>query len=186
MGHPGTGLTKMRITFLCKFSISHRVILRKPWRPKDLRYGGLRLAAKEILRCAQDDTRNKYRSIPRACFPEKNAYFREPTTTLWLVGRICLRRRAIDILLLLAVRSLLEVVALGIELSATRLSAGFGQPALDYHESGVWGSNPDPPVPKTGVLPSAPPPELSQSERSDSNRRSLGPKPSAMPNFATF
>ena len=28
-----------------------------------------------------------------------------------------------------------SVVALGIELSATRLSAGFGQPALDYHQS---------------------------------------------------
>lgn len=28
-------------------------------------------------------------------------------------------------------------------------------------KSGVWGSNPDPPVPKTGVLPSAPPPDLS-------------------------
>jgi hypothetical protein len=28
-----------------------------------------------------------------------------------------------------------SVVALGIELSTTRLSAGFGQPALDYHQS---------------------------------------------------
>ncbi len=53
-----------------------------------------------------------------------------------------------------------SVVALGIELSAIWLSAGFGQPALDYRvESGNSGSNRDPPVPKTGVLPSAPLPE---------------------------
>jgi hypothetical protein len=54
-----------------------------------------------------------------------------------------------------------SVVDLRIELSATRLSAGYGQPALDYHlvKSGTSGSNRDPPAPKAGVLPSAPLPE---------------------------
>ena len=74
-----------------------------------------------------------------------------------------------------------SVVALRVELSATWLSAGFGQPALDYHfESGNSESNRDPPVPKTGVLPSAPVPKIvDQSERSDLNRRSPGPRPGA-------
>ena len=77
---------------------------------------------------------------------------------------------------------LFSVVALGIELSATRLSAGFGQPALDYRfKSGTPGSNRKPPAPKAGVLPSAPVPKLvDQSERSDLNRRSPGPRPGAM------
>ena len=61
---------------------------------------------------------------------------------------------------------LLKVVALGIELSATRLSAVFGQPALDYHKSGASGSNRNPPLPKQAcsichLRPSC------QSERSD-------------------
>ena len=34
--------------------------------------------------------------------------------------------------------SLVSVVALRVELSATRLSAGFGQPALDYHPFTQW------------------------------------------------
>ena len=55
------------------------------------------------------------------------------TPTRKLVGRIRLHRRTVDILILLVVREILKVVALGIELSATRLSAVFGQPALDYH-----------------------------------------------------
>lgn len=63
-----------------------------------------------------------------------------------------------------------SVVDLRIELSATRLSAVYGQPALDYHlfKSGTLGSNPPeaepetgspPPAPKAGVLPSAPLPD---------------------------
>ncbi len=55
----------------------------------------------------------------------------------------------------------LSVVDLRIELSATRLSDGYGPPALDYHlfKSGTSGSNRDPPAPKAGVLPSAPLPD---------------------------
>ena len=75
---------------------------------------------------------------------------------------------------LLLVRS---VVALRIELSAARLSAEHGQPALDdlLVKSGTSGSNRKPPGPKPGVLPSAPLPDVvlfMQSERSDLNRRS--------------
>lgn len=64
----------------------------------------------------------------------------------------------------------LSVVDLRIELSATRLSAVYGQPALDYHliKSGTSGANApeaepetrsQSPAPKAGVLPSAPLPE---------------------------
>ena len=51
-----------------------------------------------------------------------------------------------------------SVVAPRIELSATRVSGGFGRPALDYHvnKSDTSESNRDPPAPKAGVLPSAP------------------------------
>ena len=75
-----------------------------------------------------------------------------------------------------------SVVVLGIELSTTRLSAEYGQPALDYRfKSGTSGSNRDPPGPKPGVLPSAPVPDMShQSERQDLNLRSPGPRPGAM------
>ena len=51
------------------------------------------------------------------------------TTTLRLVGRICFKRVNIASLLIL---ESCQVVALRIELSATRLSAAFGRPALDY------------------------------------------------------
>ena len=52
------------------------------------------------------------------------------------------------------------MVALGIELSATRLSAEYGQPALDYlSKSGTSESNREPRAPKAGVLPSAPVPD---------------------------
>ena len=89
-------------------------------------------------------------------------------------------------LFLLVVREVLKVVALGIELSATRLSAVFGQPALDYHVSRALRSRTE-----TLLLPKQACFHLHlrpncQSDRSDSNRRSLGPQPSAMPNFATF
>ncbi len=62
-----------------------------------------------------------------------------------------------------------SVVALRIELSAARLSAEHGQPALDdlFVESGTSGSNPgtdaqrwSPPAPKAGVLPTAPLPDV--------------------------
>ena len=55
-----------------------------------------------------------------------------------------------------------SVVALRIELSAARLSAEHGQPALDdlFVESGTSGSNRKPPAPKAGVLPSAPLPDV--------------------------
>ena len=51
-----------------------------------------------------------------------------------------------------------KVVAPRIELSTTRVSGGFGRPALDYHvkKSDTSESNRDPPAPKAGVLPSAP------------------------------
>ena len=91
-----------------------------------------------------------------------------------LVGRIRFNRRMRCILFLLV---LCSVVALRIELSATRLSAGYGQPALDYRvplgiavtrslrttirpiKSGTPESNRNPPAPKAGVLPSAPLPD---------------------------
>jgi hypothetical protein len=96
--------------------------------------------------------------------------------------------RIIDVALLV-IRDLclvLAVVALRIELSVTALSGPSGQPVLDYLvQSGASESNRNPPAPKAGVLPSAPPPDF-QSERSESNRRSLGPQPSAIPSFATF
>ena len=50
-----------------------------------------------------------------------------------LVGRMRFNRRVRAIFLSLSFGG--SVVALGIELSATRLSAGYGQPALDYHQS---------------------------------------------------
>ena len=69
-----------------------------------------------------------------------------------------------------------SVVALGIELSATRLSAGFGQPALDYHLGRALRSRTE-----TLLLPKQACFHLHlrpncQSERSDLNRRSLGPQ----------
>ena len=71
---------------------------------------------------------------------------------------------------------LFPVVVLRIELSTTRVSAVSGPPALDYRfQPGTPESNREPPAPKTGVLPSAPLPECFQSERQDSNLRSLGP-----------
>jgi hypothetical protein len=42
------------------------------------------------------------------------------------------------------------------------------------------------PAPEAGVLPSAPLPVCCQSERPDLNRRSPGPRPGAIPGFATF
>ena len=66
IAHATTGPPKMRIAFLCGFSINHHVILKEPWRLKDLRYSRLRLAVTEILRCAQDDLRNKYVLISNA------------------------------------------------------------------------------------------------------------------------
>ena len=47
-------------------------------------------------------------------------------------------------------------------------------------QSGTSESNREPPAPKAGVLPSAPLPECFESERQDSNLRSLGPQPSAI------
>lgn len=72
------------------------------------------------------------------------------------------------------------MVAPRIELSTTRLSAGYGQPARDYlghrlttvamHltpslQSGTSESNREPPAPKAGVLPSAPLPESFSSDQ---------------------
>ena len=62
----------------------------------------------------------------------------------------------------------LKVVALRIERSATRLSAAYGQPALDYHSQTSVGRlgveapafNLLAPAPKAGVLPSAPRPDF--------------------------
>jgi hypothetical protein len=78
-----------------------------------------------------------------------------------------------------------KVVALRIELSVTALSGPSGQPVLDYlNKSGASESNRNPPAPKAGVLPSAPPPNC-QSERSELNRRSVAVA-TAIPGFATF
>lgn len=65
------------------------------------------------------------------------------------------------LLLLLNSSYSLLVVALRIELSATRLSAAPGPPALDYlFKSGTSESNRNPPAPKAGVLPFAPLPDF--------------------------
>lgn len=58
-----------------------------------------------------------------------------------------------------------SVVGLRIELSATRLSDGYGHqpsPTINF-KSGTSGSNRKPPAPKAGVLPSAPLPESPES-----------------------
>ena len=52
------------------------------------------------------------------------------TTTPCSVGRMRFKRTSATISMFLSFR---QVVALRVELSATRLSAGFGQPALGYH-----------------------------------------------------
>ena len=60
--------------------------------------------------------------------------------------------------LLLSVRW--QAVALGIELSAAALSEPLGhQPSTTMFQSGASESNRNPPAPKAGVLPSAPPPD---------------------------
>ena len=83
-------------------------------------------------------------------------------------------------------RSSFPVVALRVELSTTRLSAVFGQPALDYHlptsssfKSGRRDSNPRSRAPKARGLPLPHIPSI-QSERADLNRRSPGPRPGAI------
>ena len=99
-----------------------------------------------------------------------------------------LDRRIIDFSLLV-VRDLclvLAVVALRIELSVTVLSGPSGQPVLDYRISRALRSRTE-----TLLLPKQACFHLHlrpicQSERSESNRRSLGPQPSAIPGFATF
>ncbi len=50
------GIPKIRVTFLCWFSVNHPVILMEPKRLKDLSLGLIAAYCKqEILRCAQDD-----------------------------------------------------------------------------------------------------------------------------------
>ncbi len=78
------------------------------------------------------------------------------------------------------------VVALRVELSATRLSAGFGQPALDYHlptsmsaKSGWQDSNLRLRAPKARGFAATLHPVI-QSERPELNRRSPGPRPGAI------
>ena len=80
----------------------------------------------------------------------------------------------------------LPVVALRIELSATRLSAAFGQPALDYRANVVSSVGMAGLEPASLVLPKhagSPLPYIPscQSERPDLNRRSPGPRPGAIP-----
>ena len=81
------------------------------------------------------------------------------------------------------------VVALRVELSTTRLSAVFGQPALDYHvptsssrQSGWQDSNLRlrAPTQRTAGFAATLHPVV-QSERPDLNRRSPGPRPGAIP-----
>ena len=88
--------------------------------------------------------------------------------------------------------SLFPVVALRVELSTTRLSAVSGRPALDYHlptslsiQSGWQDSNLRSCAPKAHGFAATLHP-VNQSERADLNRRSPGPRPGAMPGFATF
>ena len=86
--------------------------------------------------------------------------------------------------IVLSFKDCCSVVDLRIELSATRLSAEYGQPALDYHlvKSGTSGSNRDPPAPKAGVLPSAPLPEsLCQWTSRESNPVTLSANQSSVP-----
>ena len=122
-----------------------------------------------------------------------------------LVG--CMRFNRVSCMLLL----LVSVVALRVELSATRLSAEFGQPALDYHlptssslKSGRRDSNPRSRAPTTMPTMLRTVPDgarrtaaalhpVNQSERADLNPgtaaqrwSSPGPRPGAMPGFATF
>ena len=77
------------------------------------------------------------------------------------------------------------VVALRVELSATRLSAVSGQPALDYHCANVVSSSRDgrtrtcdPRAPKARGFAATLHPV--KSERADLNRRSPGPRPGAI------
>ena len=84
-------------------------------------------------------------------------------------------------------RSSFPVVALRVELGATRLSAVFGQPALDYHlptslsiQSGRRDSNPRSRAPRQARRAAAALHPVIQSERADLNRRSPGPRPGAI------
>ena len=78
------------------------------------------------------------------------------------------------------------VVALRVELSATWLSARYGQPALDYRGSQVGMVGLEPTTPCSQGTRDSRFPTSRQSERSDLNRRSRGPRPRAIPGFATF
>ena len=106
------------------------------------------------------------------------------TTTLCLVGRMRFNRVNIASLLFLGS---CQVVALRIELSATWLSAAFGQPALGYRvptslsiQSGWQDSNLRSRAPKArGSATTLHP--ASQSERPDLNRRSPAPRAGAIP-----
>ena len=116
-------------------------------------------------------------------------------TTTSLAGRAYLFQSLLDnrhLVFPLGSRLLRLVVALRIELSATRLSAAPGPPALDYlFKSGTSESN-RPVYWATGLLPPNQAcchlhlcPIDCQSERQDLNLRPPGPRPGAMPNFAT-
>ena len=105
------------------------------------------------------------------------------TTTLHLVGCMRFHRRCDNIE---NSWSQIPVVVLRIELSASCSSDRLGQPALDYHASRDGRTRTDDSVCPEHVgwpLPYIP---IHESERRDSNPRSLGPRPSAIPGFATF
>jgi hypothetical protein len=100
------------------------------------------------------------------------------------------RAYAFEPRLIHAVVSLFPVVALRVELSATRLSAVSGQPALDYLlptslsiQSGWQDSNLRLRAPKARGFAATLHPVvhlLPQSERAELNRRSPGPRPVAI------
>lgn len=105
------------------------------------------------------------------------------TTTLCSVGRMRFNRVNIASLLVLGLR---QVVTLGIEPSATWLSATFGQPALGYRvptslsiQSGWQDSNLRLRAPKARGFAATLHPAR-QSERPDLNRRSPAPRAGAI------
>ena len=104
------------------------------------------------------------------------------------VGRIRFHRVCIIAMLLVL------VVALRVELSATRLSAEFGQPALDYHlptslfiKSGRQDSNLRSCVPKThGFAATLHPAVVSSQYGRNRTADLLAPSQARYPGFATF
>ena len=101
------------------------------------------------------------------------------TTTPCSVGRMRFKRTSANVSIFLSFR---QVVALRVELSATRLSAGFGQPALGYHvlPVGMVGLEPTVSCAQGTRARRCPTSRSHQSERPDLNRRSPAPRAGAI------